>query len=143
MRALTLHGCHAWSVAHAGKNVENRSWELPLKHVGTRIAIHAGSNPGSAHIRARLAREKNAPEPDAFPRSAIVATVRLEACIARSGIVSGRLSREALERLLESRWFSGPFGWILTDVRALEAPIPCKGALGLWNLPDPIARILV
>jgi activating signal cointegrator 1 len=27
----------------------------------------------------------------------------------------------------------GRFAWLLADIRALPEPIPCKGALGLWN----------
>ena len=27
----------------------------------------------------------------------------------------------------------GRYAWLLANIRALETPIPCKGALGLWN----------
>ena len=37
-----------------------------------------------------------------------------------------------------SRWFVGPFGWLLADVRALAAPVPCRGAQGLWAIPPDV-----
>jgi hypothetical protein len=34
-----------------------------------------------------------------------------------------------------SRWFHGPFGFLLADVRPLRRPIRCKGGQKLWDLP--------
>jgi hypothetical protein len=44
----------------------------------------------------------------------------------------------------KSKWFHKPargeinYAWILEDVRKLQKPIPCKGALGLWEVPESI-----
>lgn len=35
---------------------------------------------------------------------------------------------------------TGRFAWILTDVRALEKPIECKGAQRLWDVPKDVAQ---
>lgn len=32
------------------------------------------------------------------------------------------------------RWFFGPVGYVLRDVRALGEPVPCRGAQGFWHL---------
>lgn len=32
----------------------------------------------------------------------------------------------------------GQYHWRLANVRALPEPVPCKGALGLWTLPDDV-----
>jgi len=125
MRALTLHGCWAWAVAHAGKDIENRVWEIPRAHLGTRIAIHAGSNPGSASARARVA-ESCHQTPVRYPAQVIVATALLAGCVEGS----------------DSPWYIGPYGWLLRDVRRLDTPIACKGALGLWVVPPTIASRL-
>ncbi len=37
------------------------------------------------------------------------------------------------------RWFSGPIGYVLRDVRALREPVPCRGRQGFWTLPDNVA----
>lgn len=40
----------------------------------------------------------------------------------------------------QARWFFGPIGYVLRDVQALKRPVPCKGALGFWNVPEDIRR---
>jgi len=35
-------------------------------------------------------------------------------------------------------WFVGPFGWVLSDVVVLPAPVPCRGAQGLWEVPADV-----
>jgi hypothetical protein len=43
-----------------------------------------------------------------------------------------------------SKWFDHPqeglvnYGWVLKNVTPLKKPIPCKGALGLWELPPHV-----
>jgi hypothetical protein len=37
-----------------------------------------------------------------------------------------------------SFWFSGPIGWTWSRLVVLPQPIPCKGAQGLWRIPDGI-----
>jgi hypothetical protein len=32
----------------------------------------------------------------------------------------------------------GQYHWRLANVRLLGEPVPCKGALGLWTLPDDV-----
>ena len=41
----------------------------------------------------------------------------------------------------EAAWFTGPYGWTIADVRAID-PIPCKGALALWRVPIAVRDIL-
>jgi len=33
-----------------------------------------------------------------------------------------------------SKWFRGPFGWLLRNSRPLLKPISCTGRLGLWRI---------
>jgi len=37
-----------------------------------------------------------------------------------------------------SEWFTGPYGWALSDAQPLCEPIPCKGCQRLWNVPGNI-----
>lgn len=30
------------------------------------------------------------------------------------------------------------YGWVLTDVIVLSEPIPCRGAQGLWSIPEEL-----
>lgn len=35
------------------------------------------------------------------------------------------------------RWFFGPYGWLMPE-RVPIAPVPCRGAQGLWKLPPDV-----
>jgi hypothetical protein len=34
------------------------------------------------------------------------------------------------------------YGWVLGNVKRLKKPIPCKGALGLWDVPPTVLRAI-
>ncbi len=38
----------------------------------------------------------------------------------------------------QRRWFFGPIGYVLRDVRALARPVPCRGFQGFWTLPADV-----
>lgn len=143
MHALTLHGCHAWAVAHAGKWIENRGWDPPMKHIGTRIAIHAGLKPGDPEAQRMLRRRRGAPE--SWPRGVIVATALLKGVVVGNKFVGvmrvvGPIADDEAVRAIGSKWWIGPCGWILTEVEPLTPHIACKGALGLWVVPAQISQ---
>lgn len=56
------------------------------------------------------------------------------------GTIVGYVEKGQLhaDEALESPWFFGPFGWKLAEIRPLEAPVPCKGSLGLWRVPAEV-----
>jgi hypothetical protein len=47
-----------------------------------------------------------------------------------------------------SKWFYRPddgsvnYGWLLGNVKRLQRPIPCHGALGLWDVPPGPLRAI-
>lgn len=119
---LTLIQPWAWAICEAGKRVENRLWKPPAWAIGKRLAIHAGKKRDDE----ALYLSQGIRPPGTLPSAAIVATAHLVGYVTES----------------DDRWFFGPFGWQLDDVRVLAMPIPCKGALGLWRLPpDVLAAI--
>lgn len=128
MKALTLKQPWAWAVAHAGKDVENRTWKPPQSVIGQRIAIHAGKawdHDGDLTL-CRLVDGPYLQGPGTVTYGAIVAVATVK------GVVFGGIA-------WFYHWFTGgPYGWFLTDVIALPEPIPCKGAQGLWNVPADI-----
>jgi len=119
MRALSVLQPWAWAIIHAGKNIENRSWQNRYT-IGT-IAIHASK--GVLPVDELPPRVRR-PQPDELVRSAIIGIVDVVDVVENH----------------RSRWFKGPLGWVLKDPRPLEKPIECKGALGLWELPRSIER---
>ena len=129
MKALTLHAPWAHAVAWLGKPLENRSWVLPLSIVGERIAIHAGLSDSQIEWRRidLILSKLNATMPDApVARGALVCTAIVGSPVTESdspGVIPGNF---------------GP----LIDVRRLPEPIPCKGRLGLWTLPEAVSARL-
>lgn len=122
MKALTLIQPWAWAVAHAGKNIENRTWPAPKYMFDQLIAIHAGKkydDTAEGWMRERgLIR---APLPDEARRAGAIVAV----CI-----ITGWAGQAP-----NAPWFTGPCGWLIPHVATLETPIPCTGAQGLWNVP--------
>jgi len=62
----------------------------------------------------------------------IIGTAILKGVVTQADM---RVAMLAVTHRTVLRWFSGPFGWVLDDVRTLAKPIPCKGQRGLWDLP--------
>lgn len=125
MKALTLIQPWAWAVAHARKNIENRTWPPPKGIIGQRIAIHAGKKLDKAVVAhwGRFAGLIPVDVPTEFVAGAVVAVATV------GGTFYDRREVPA------NPWFSGPIGWHLACVKALQTPIPCRGAQGLWTLP--------
>lgn len=139
VKALTVHGVWAWCIMHAGKNVENRSWTPPLKMIGSRFAIHAGQNPGDPQSRAAVQQRYEGP--DSYPKGTILGTVMLKGFVDGDDY-AGITAKEA-RQIARSKWAAaGNCWWVLGDPQVLADPLPCKGALGLWNVPDSIASHL-
>lgn len=144
--ALTLWPEWAWAVAHLGKRVENRTWAPPRWAMGRRLAIHGGAAFGG-HT-ARVGAGGKVPASWLYAVQAML-DMGLRAGEAAVGPVTmGRLIPEAQSKIVavgrlsgvvtESAdpWFVGPFGWVLSDVVVLPAPVPCRGAQGLWEVPQ-------
>ena len=36
----------------------------------------------------------------------------------------------------DSKWFFGPYGFVLRDAKWLKNPIPRRGQLGIFDVPD-------
>ena len=148
MKALTLKQPWAWAVAHAGKDVENRTWKPPQSVIGQRIAIHAGKAWSEAS-RWALQMFADGLFPPAEPHivfGAIIAVATIGGWVTDGGNYETRLfagnylgaAPLAVKKARHSKWFAGPYGWLLTDVIALPKPIPCKGQQGLWTVPADI-----
>lgn len=124
IRGLTLIRPWSWAIAHAGKDVENRTWEPPAGTIGSWLAIHSGQkyDQESAEWMLDDLELAHVPAKDADPAGVIVAVAQFAEVVTES----------------TSEWFVGPFGWRLENVTALPEAVPCKGALGLWTLPEAV-----
>lgn len=138
IRALTL--AQPWPVAFdLGKDIENREWAPWTSVLGHYIALHGGARKSAEVARydsefiLAAAGERGLghrlPLPQIF---GVFAVIRITGCVR-----NGQRSLDENDPTT-SPWWMGPIGWTFEDYNRLEQPIPCPGALGLWNLPGDI-----
>lgn len=122
--ALTLWEPWAHAILYLGKDVENRPWATKFRG---RIAIHASvRKPKMEDVRSVLALAGRSIEADGMPifhLGCIVGTVEVVGCIRNSS--SPWAFRDGRSHHI-----------LVHDPRPLEKPIPVRGALGLWKLPE-------
>lgn len=138
--ALTVLQPFASAIARFGKDVENRTW-LPNARlpVGGWLAIHAGK---------RDFQPGQDADADAF------AFRRWFSTLVGNPVASGYLAalpHGAIVAVAQVAAFSDPAAkaspwavpgmeqWRFGRVFALPDPVPCKGAQGLWKVPDDVA----
>lgn len=146
MKALSLTQPWASLVAIGAKRVETRSWSTT--HRGT-LAIHAAKGfPGWA---------KDACLDNTFAASLMAGGITLVSQLPLGAIVAvvDVLNVAPTDHLNAELWapFGSPehrfgdyspgrYAWLLGNVRRLATPVPCKGALGLWDVPsDALAAV--
>lgn len=126
MKALSIRQPWAWLILNAGKNIENRAWSTRLRG---RILIHAAQGmtrdehqAGQDTLIDTGNRTLELPGFTNLPRGGIVGSVEIVGCV----------------RWSNSPWFFGPWGFVLRNPRALAEPIPWKGQLGFFEVPDDV-----
>jgi hypothetical protein len=137
MKALSLTQPWATLVVIGAKLVETRSWST--KYTGT-VAIHAAkkfTRDDKDYCTTRVfgdpLREAGYPSAEWLPTGAIIGTATIRGC---------RFTQDVEHQLSEQEqafgnYDPGRFAWFLSDARRFP-PIPCKGALGLWDVPHAI-----
>lgn len=120
---LSVRQPWAWLIVNGHKPVENRSWSTGFRG---RLLIHAGKTLDESYleeVRASLALEFGDAAP-ALPR-----IDQLE----RGGVV-GEVVMTGCVREHPSRYFTGPFGFVLAEARPLPF-VPVRGMQGFFNVP--------
>lgn len=133
LRGLSITQPWASLIALGSKRIETRSFKTRYRGP---VLIHAAKGfPGHAKTFASTERALGR-LPGRIPLGAVIARAVLIDCRPTQDVehdVSG------LERHLGNfAW--GRFAWFLDDVEALAEPVGWKGALGLWKVPDALAR---
>jgi hypothetical protein len=139
MKALSVQPPWSWAIAWAGKTVENRTWPTRFRgEVAIRASkkldksaledwriVEAITRPGTANLRYDFGR--------------IVAVAELVSC---------HLSPDfggtcGATRPLCSPWaVRDQYHWVLASVRPLAEPVPARGMLGLWTVPEEAERAI-
>ena len=111
----------------------------PLREIGLVVlqrAVPAGI------VRQRFAAGKAAGEVGRvdLPRGAMIGTARVLEVLLYGEVISAIVASRIAEE--QRRWTFGPLCIVLGDVRALPAPVECRGMLGFWTVPATIAPLL-
>lgn len=164
MKALTVRQPWAWAIIHGGKDVENRSRNIVGSYRGP-LAIHAALRPADeidtpdrlvAQAVGRLARAKQTDGMAMVPACVSDPNDRAHWVHERFGWRGAIIGVVDLINVHEERphWSSTgcacPSDWgdidcwhlALANPRPLAAPIPYKGRLGLWDVPDELVADL-
>jgi len=129
VKAITLKRPWTWAILHGGKDIENRFWK-PSQPLPFQLAIHVGLgfDPlADAYIYDQCGRY---PDSHSVFRGSIIAVVTVHHLIApaRNPVTKWHMPEQ--------------WGWMLKDLAILPEPVPCRGALSLWDIPaDVLARI--
>lgn len=140
MKALTLTQPWATLVAIRAKRIETRSWSTSVRGL---FAIHAAKGfpddcmdlCSEEPFRSVLAAY-GIHGPVDLPRGQIVCVAKLIACGPVESVPEVFLSLPHEREF--GNFASGRCAWILDEARKLREPIACKGAQGLWTVPQPI-----
>jgi hypothetical protein len=153
---LTIRQPWCWAITHAGKTVENRSWKTEYRGP---LWLHAGArsrwDPAGAEFRPLrnawgrhlLSRPgwPGVPESDIklgrrttlMPFGAVSALAEVTGCHHSEECMMPAACVTAAGRTGCSPWaVRGQWHIDLANVRPLADPVPCRGALGLWRLPE-------
>lgn len=125
---LTLHRPWPALILHAGKRVENRSWQT---HYRGPIFLHAGQTWDDAALdfAADIPSADNTTARDWVPAPI---EAHLTGIVGLAYLISMQLDNP-------SPWaINGQWHWILNDPREFAAPVPCKGKQGLWAAPPDL-----
>ena len=147
MRATTLHQPYATLCAMEVKRVETRSWPAPPKLIGQRIAIHAGKTVSKdVNYATRKAAARYS-----IPRGAVLATAVLDKVLLVDHLTVDQedgkpyaYAAPPRQPMYQDRVEIDPYGdfsigrylWLLSDVKRLREPMPCRGFQGFWEWDD-------
>ncbi|MBN1663410.1 MAG: ASCH domain-containing protein [Deltaproteobacteria bacterium] len=120
MKALSVRNPWAWLIVHGIKDVENRNWASNYRG---QLLIHASMTwdyDGALWISNHFG--KIFPNVSEVTQGAIIGRVNMVDCVTRHA----------------SKLFFGRYGFVLQEPKAFENPIPYRGQLGLFDVPEDI-----
>lgn len=122
VKCLSIKQPYAWLIMAGYKDVENRTWRT---HYRGPLLVHAGLTFAKNVAFGGESGIFLPPDFFGFARGAVIGRVDLIDC------VMGH----------QSRWAAtGCYHWVMSQPVLFDSPIPYKGRLGLFEVPDEIAQ---
>lgn len=127
--ALSIRQPWAWLITHGYKDMENREWRT---HVRGWVLVHAASRLPAKWdwaAAALFAGERGVQIPchRGAPLGCLVGVARIDDCVTYS----------------TSRWFVGPYGFLIGRAAAFQEPVPCAGTLKYFAVEGVTLRAKV
>jgi hypothetical protein len=125
---------------HAGKRLENRSWKTEYRGP---VLLHASKWWDAVEVLETVRDIIEQRELLGFSRPLGPLTLRMlqeHYCgqiVGRAEIV-GCISEGDKLPAEQGMWWIGPYAFVLDKVEPLARPIPYKGALGFFDVPDAL-----
>jgi hypothetical protein len=116
LKAISIRQPWAWLIVNGYKDIENRIWQPKLRG---RVLIHTGKSNSdiTPEVLAYIKRRYRVPAlPGSFDTGGIVGLAEITDCVENH----------------RSKWFQGPYGWVLTGARRLPFK-RCKGQLKFFR----------
>lgn len=138
LRALSVK--QPWALAICrGKDTENRTWETQFRGP---VAIHASKvfDNVSDDTLDWIAEQTGLSFEEAHDqdhRGAVVAVAEIVGCHLNCGY-EGHVF-PGMTPVMCSQWaVEGQWHWEIDNIQVLREPVPARGALGLWRLPEDV-----
>lgn len=124
MRALSIKQPWAWCIVNGIKDIENRTWKTSYRGP---VLIHASRQFDEGFDWKGfkwICEQQNIKRPliQEFLKGYIIGQAELIDCVDSH----------------PSSWFTGPWGFVLGSPKAFKDPIPYRGMLGIFNIPDRV-----
>lgn len=137
VRAISVRAPWWWFILHGGKDVENRDWKT--SHLGP-VLLHASKWYSMMAVQDDMEYAADAMRSTGYRPDASVLSddgrLTHQMLKASAGCIVGQV--EIVDCVTDSAnpWFFGRHGFVLRNQLAFPTPIPCKGALGFFKVPD-------
>lgn len=140
IKVLSVKQPWAWAIIAGFKTCENRTWGTNYRGP---LLIHAGKSAGEIRTVRRLEKQskEGVPIVDYDGTSHVMPPAdelkRWSGAIVGVAYVAGCLDERGAKRA-KLTFVEGPVCWHLERVSACKEPVPAKGMLNLFSLPDAL-----
>lgn len=124
--ALSVRDPWARAIIYLGKDVENRTWAPSEQYIGSTLLIH-------------VSQKDDGDELLAFVHGSLVK--KLKEYPKHLGAIIGSVQLVGFDSASRSRWAEpGCVHWLLSNPKPLRNPVPWKGRLGIFRVPESAVR---
>lgn len=135
MKAISIRAPWAYLILLGFKPVENRSW--PSKYRGP-LLIHVSKR---YDIEGEKFLEERKDFQDDMNKYFMFANRIVLSGLPHMGVIAGQVNMVDCVTAHQSPYFFGDYGHVYERPEIFKAPIPYKGKLGIFDVPDSILKV--